>query len=118
MRKTSLHVQVVTHDYEHWNFSSAALKESRVPDMSSHAASACEKGKHWQEPHCLLKEMLHRLLAPNVVSHSAAISACEKGKHWEEALGLLQEMLRRSLTPKVVSRSAAISACEKGKHWE
>ncbi len=64
----------------------------------------------------LLQEMLHRSLAPDVVSHSAVISACEKRKHWEEALRLLQEMLHRSLTPSVVSYNVVISACEKGKH--
>ena len=43
------------------------------------AFSACEKGTRWEEALCLLQEMLHRSLTPNVVSCSAAISACEKG---------------------------------------
>ena len=62
--------------------------------------------------------MLHRSLAPDVASHSAAISACEKGKHWEQTLRLLQENAHRSPTPDVVRYSAVISAGEKGKHWE
>ena len=30
--------------------------------------SACEKGEHWEEALGLLKETMHQLLTPNVVS--------------------------------------------------
>ena len=85
---------------------------------------------HWEEALCLLQEMLHRSLAPNAVSHSAAIGACEKGMQIKSRKKLVDmnigvigcdpliRWLERSLTPGMVSRSAAISACEKGKHWE
>lgn len=42
--------------------------------------------------------MLHRLLAPSMVSYSAAISACEKSKYWEDALGLLHEIPESGLS--------------------
>ena len=51
----------------------------------------------------MLHEMVHQLLAPDVVSWIAAISACEKGKQREASLGLLQEMVHQLLTPDVVS---------------
>ena len=64
----------------------------------------------------MLQEMMQPLLAPNVVSWSAAISASDKGKRGGgEALGLLREMMQQSLTPNVVSWNASMSACEKGK---
>ena len=51
----------------------------------------------------MLQEMMHQLLAPDVVSANSALSACEKGKQWEEAFGLLQDMIHQLLTPNVLS---------------
>ena len=34
----------------------------------------------------LLREMLHRSLAPDVVDYSASISAYEEGRHWGRPL--------------------------------
>ena len=47
----------------------------------------------WEGAIGLLLEMVHHLLAPDVVSFNASTSACEKGKHSEGALGLLHEMV-------------------------
>ena len=58
------------------------------------ATSACEKGSHWEDACALLQGIIHQLLAPDVLTLSAAVSACEKGEHWEEAFGLLQEMMQ------------------------
>ena len=55
--------------------------------------SAYEKDKQWEEALGLLLEMVHHLLASDVLNFNAAISACEKGKQSEGALGLLHEMV-------------------------
>ena len=50
------------------------------PSARARRASICKEALR------LLQKLLHRSLAPDVVSYSAMASACEKGKHWEEAL--------------------------------
>ena len=66
----------------------------------------------------MLCELLHGLLAPEVVCHGVVLGVCEKGEYWEYALHLLREMLRGPLTSGVVRRGAICSACEKDEHWE
>ena len=46
------------------------MYESLTPDMVSwnSAISAGEKGKHWEEAHELLQEMMQRELTPDAVS--------------------------------------------------
>ena len=53
--------------------------------------------------------MMHQLLAPDVLSWSAATSACDKIKQWEASLGLLQEMTTQSVAPDVVSMARTAS---------
>eukprot|EP00913_Durusdinium_trenchii_P010973 g10299.t1 len=94
--------------------------------------SACEKGQQWQaalalfsqmqqeRSHvqrwslviCLLSDMHHKLLQPNVITYSAAASACEKGHRWAEVLELLGQMDSEDLQPNVITFTAAVRACE------
>ena len=99
------------------------VKQGMVPDAITYSAliSACEKSKqperalevfeamqpamHVVRP-CsgkggrdgLLQEMVHQLLAPDVVSFTAYINACEKGKQCAGALGSLQEIVPNVIT--------------------
>jgi len=59
--------------------------------------------------------MMQEMLAPSVVSWSAAISACEKGKRWEDARNMLQGMAHHAVPTDTISRNASITACEQGQ---
>jgi len=58
-----------------------------------------------------------QMMAPYVISFSAAIRACETGRQWLAALEPLREVRQQMMAPYVTSFSAAIRACETGRQW-
>ena len=81
------------------------------------AALSARHGR-WSFYSCLLQELMHSELQPDVVTSNAVISTCGRASEWQKALSVLGKCHLLCLEATAVSAGAALAACKKGAVWQ
>eukprot|EP00435_Cladocopium_sp_Y103_P075441 s27_g57.t2 len=71
-------------------------------------------GKRWTLGLVLLEAMLHRILQPDIISHSTSIPWLS----WTAAIAALRRIGHVALRPNVVTFGGAINGCQKAAQWQ
>ena len=89
-------------------------------DTVNTAASACERGRKWQQALHLFEEAFHADVAPSLLSIVVILSACATGSLWEPALSWLSKAQNTEgdLATQTACLNAAIASSSRAAQWE